>query len=576
MKYINSSSQNKNSNSINEKNLIKNHFSLSENKNIDYNTNLRNSKAYTPQKIIKQLQREELDLKRNLSKLVQKEKNIKEKSYFYLNQEENSANINPEQNKEIFKLKQISENKEIYTSQLNDIKFRINLLHEKYIKESGVYNSNCKEKMENFFQNQLNIKHSNKINSRLKELQIQSQMLISKIKDNAQKELKEKEELIKQQEKLEIENNKNYLEKIRKEEKDNIKKRKNNSMEEIKRMKECINKKLVKVKKNHISQKIKETMTTENTNRKNLVKSSETTNDAKLNKNYQIFKLKKNLALDKKPKILKKSWSERGLLLPQYKSEFSVLFRKEEKDRNNERKKRMERKTEMKIKQIKYSKKYEDHMSSKTNQHNSFNKNINNNYINVNGKFNYMNNYCNLIRSKIPTNRIIELQNPLKLKKNHIDLTKRQNSMNVKKLDGPNLKLPNLILNNVSKNKEKIYPKLSKNNNLYNYKSKEIQNIIEKNGIDNATLNIINSKLEKLNQKKEQKDLVLKYQGGFASNPDLGQEVSDILIDSIEAKMNIIEGIQNMKNDKNSVDKRADIKENEEENEDVENLENKE
>ena len=576
MKYINSSSKTKNSNSINKKNLIKNHFSLSENKNMDYNTNIKNSKAQTPQKILKQLQREELELKRNLSKLVQKEKNLKEKSYFDLNQQENSTNINPEQNKEIFELKQISEKKEIYTSQLNDIKFRINLLHEKYIKENGVYNSNCKEKMENFFQNQLNIKQSNKINSRLKELQIQSQILISKIKNNAEKELKEKEELIKQQEKLEIENNKNYLEKIRKEEKENIKKRKNNSMEEIKRMKECLNKKIIKVKKNHISQKIKETMTTENTNRKNVVKSSETFNDDKLNKNYQVFKLKKNLDFDKKSKILKKSWSERGLLLPQYKSEFSDLFRKEEKERNNERKKSIERKTEMKIKQIKYSKKYEDNMSSKNNQHNSFNKNINYNYNNVNGKFKYMNNYCNLLRSKLPTNRIIELKNPLKLKKNHIDLTKRQNSMNLKKLDNKKIKLPSLILNNVSKSKEKIAPKLSKNNNLYNYKSKEIQNIIEKNGIDNVTLNIINSKLEKLNQKKEQKDLVLKYQGGFASNPDLGQEVSNILIDSIEAKMNIIEGIQNMKNDKTSEDKKADIKENQEENEDVENLENKE
>ena len=103
---------------------------------------------------------------------------------------------------------------------------------------------------------------------------------------------------------------------------------------------------------------------------------------------------------------------------------------------------------------------------------------------------------------------------------------------------------------------------------MYKFKSKEIQNLIEKNGINNATINIINSKLENLNQKKEQKNLIFKYQGGFASNPDLGQEVSDILIDTIEAKMSLIEGLQNMKNN--------DIKENEEENKEIENEEKQE
>ena len=62
--------------------------------------------------------------------------------------------------------------------------------------------------------------------------------------------------------------------------------------------------------------------------------------------------------------------------------------------------------------------------------------------------------------------------------------------------------------------------------------------------------------------------MIFKYQGGFASNPDLGQEVSDILIDTIEAKMSLIEGLQNMKNN--------DIKENEEENKEIENEEKQE
>jgi len=139
------------------------------------------------------LKKAELELKRNISKLVQKEKNIKEKSYMDLNRNENSRNINPALNKEIFELKQISENKEIYSSQLNDIKFRINSLREKYNNKNGINNNNYKENLDNYIQSQLNIKNNNKINLRLKELQIQSQRLISNIKKNAEKKLKQKE-----------------------------------------------------------------------------------------------------------------------------------------------------------------------------------------------------------------------------------------------------------------------------------------------------------------------------------------------------------------------------------------------
>ena len=95
-----------------QSNLIKKQFSFNENKNNNYNNNQKKSKAQTPQKIIDKLKKAELELKRNISKLVQKEKNIKEKSYMDLNRNENSRNINPALNKEIFELKQISENKE--------------------------------------------------------------------------------------------------------------------------------------------------------------------------------------------------------------------------------------------------------------------------------------------------------------------------------------------------------------------------------------------------------------------------------------------------------------------------------
>ena len=576
---MNNSSTNKNSN-LNNHNLIKNQFNFNKNQSKNYNTHTRNTKAHTPQKILEQLHKTEFELARNLSKLIKKEKIIKEKSYMDLINNENYKDANYLRNKELLELNKISENKKIYSSQLNEIKLRINSLQDKYNKEKGISNNNYKERLDNYIQSQFNIKNNSKINSRLKILQRQNEILLSNMNTDAEKKIKEKEDLINQQEQIEIENNKNLLEKIRKEEKEEIMKRKNNNDEEIKKVKEYINNKpekkeyLYQKNNEEYNQKMKKIYISENTKRKNLMKSMETSDNNEFIKNYQILKVKKNLELKNKIKMLKKSWSERELLLPKYKSELSILLNEEEKNKKNEKQMDKERKNMMKIKQIKFSNKYEDNLSTINKKYNSFNKSSKNKNRKINIKFNYMNNYCDLIRNKPIIKSSIDInKNSIKLKPNNLDLTKNQNIINITKINKQNVKLPNLISNKDQKNKRIVYPILSKNNNIYKFKNKEIKNIIEKNGINNATLNVINSKLENLNQKKEQKELLLKYQGGIASNPDLDKEISDILIDTIESKMNLIEGMNNLEKNKNKNLIENDIIENEEEEEIEENQE---
>ena len=73
----------------------------------------------------------------------------------------------------------------------------------------------------------------------------------------------------------------------------------------------------------------------------------------------------------------------------------------------------------------------------------------------------------------------------------------------------------------------------------------------------------MNSKLENLKEKKEQKETLLKYQGGDAFNPDLGEEVCDIIIDSVNAKISLMDEIKKIaKNNLN--DKGTEIDEYEE------------
>lgn len=188
---MNNSTTNKNSN-LNNQNLIKNQFNFNKNQSKNYNTHTRNTKAHTPQKILEQLHKTEFELARNLSKLIKKEKIIKEKSYMDLINNENYKDANYIRNKELLELNKISENKKIYSSQLNEIKLRINSLQDKYNKEKGISNNNYKERLDNYIQSQFNIKNNSKINSRLKFLQRQNEILLSNMNTDAEKKNKRK------------------------------------------------------------------------------------------------------------------------------------------------------------------------------------------------------------------------------------------------------------------------------------------------------------------------------------------------------------------------------------------------
>ena len=71
----------------------------------------------------------------------------------------------------------------------------------------------------------------------------------------------------------------------------------------------------------------------------------------------------------------------------------------------------------------------------------------------------------------------------------------------------------------------------------------EIKKLIKDNGINDKMLKVAKSKLESLEEKKNQKNLLLKYSGGVASKPELGEEVCDLMIDSIQAKLSLIKEI---------------------------------
>ena len=69
-------------------------------------------------------------------------------------------------------------------------------------------------------------------------------------------------------------------------------------------------------------------------------------------------------------------------------------------------------------------------------------------------------------------------------------------------------------------------------------KWEKVMNNKEVNLLEN--INNVQSKVDSLEQQAEEKEKLLKLKGGIENNPELGKQVSSLLIDSIEAKLNMI------------------------------------
>ena len=75
--------------------------------------------------------------------------------------------------------------------------------------------------------------------------------------------------------------------------------------------------------------------------------------------------------------------------------------------------------------------------------------------------------------------------------------------------------------------------------NLENKKSRnEKKDKKEDNIID--TLSMVKAQTENIDNKVQQKKQILKLNGGYLNNPQLGDEVGDLLIESIQTKLNIM------------------------------------
>ena len=572
----------------------------------------------TPIKKINVLKKAESQILKELSKLNSNEKLLKSSSY--LNQYNNNPDNLPTDQKIIEeKIKSIEKSKNMYMMKLEELKNQINKLKYNEEKELGLLDNSKKSKLNKFIEDCKNKEKANLIEQKIKKLQEESKKLQKLMEKDLENKIRKKNKEINNKEKEEEEKRKKFLKKIKDKEKENIEKRKKKNTEELLKIKAYIRKKpdeiyyLYKKQSDNYLKEENNLIKLENIKRKKIMKHIDLKEFDEMKKNYEKIKLKKMEETNEKIKNIKETWAQRYKLIPLYVNPLSKIVSEEENKMKQEEQNKIEKRK--KLKEIK-----EQYKPPKPQK-----KIIEKIAENENGIGNGNGGEKKIFRKKpnlIKSNSYSDMLRQNMLEKYRILQNKKEKMKQAELLpdedyylDDP--ELSKKILENIKKcekyNKnDKINQSFekNKNNDNKNKKKKEpfdylkerrkinelnrekkrnageltnmgsagtndIKKIIkENNGLNDNALKLAKCKLESLEEKKRQKDLLLKCTGGVGNKPELGEEVGDLMIDSIQAKLSLIkeldksldDSIKEEKKDENKINNdRYSIQENTEE-----------
>ena len=531
-------------------------------------------KVYDPttNKTINNLRKNESQIIRELSRLNYNEKLLKSDSY--LNQFNNNPNNLPNDQKIIDeKIRLIERSKTNYMMKLEELKNRINILQYKQKKELGIIDNNKKTKLNKFMEDFHNKENTHLIEKKIKKLQEESEKMRLLMKKDLEEKKKKKDDEINNREKKEEEKRNDLLKKIRDEEREFVIKRKKKNTEELLKFKEFIKKKpiienyLYQKQKSDYDDKENNLVKLENIKRKAVMKHIDLKEFDEMRKNFEQIKSKKTKESNEKMKVIKESWSQRYKLIPLYVNPLSKIVSDEENKMKQEEQNKILRRKKLKKLQEKYNvpKPLKIIKEKIMENENKIIKRSKPNLIKSNS-------YSDILRQKM-IEKYKALQNKEKNKKENDELLDDEDYF----LDEQ--ELSQKIINN-KKNNDKKYNKTNKSfdkdknkndkkkpedylkerrkiNELNREKKRnageltyldysgtnDIKKLIKDNGINENMLKVAKCKLESLEEKKRQKNLLLKCSGGVANKPELGEEVCDLMIDTIQAKLSLIKEI---------------------------------
>ena len=492
-----------------------------------------------------------------------------------MNNVNNIHDLNKEKKKIEDKIKALEKEKSLFIEKLEEIKNRRNSMNYQQEKELGIIEKNKKLKLKKFIDD-LNNKEKNEIiEEKIKKIQEDSKKLQLKMKSDLEEVINKKNFKMDQLEKEKEDKIKKYLNDMKEEEKKYIKTRNQKAKEQLLKLKELQlenNKQQKNKKVMHLYKEIEDNflkneedkVKIENKSRKEKMKHIDLNEFNELAKNFDEMKSKQLYESKLKIKKQREIWSQRYKLIPEYVNPLNKVI---EEEKNIMKKKEQEKILEMqKLKDLQKQYKVPKPLiiaKEKTidivDQRKQKSKKIlikSSSYSDVIRqkmmvKFNTTKNKkekgeeadTNINKAK----DIINFKLPLiclkeKYRKVNKSFEKDKNNNQNHELSTDYLNQRRLI-NEKNRERKRNLGELS---NLDYSKTNDIRKLIKENGLDENMLKMAKSKLEILDEKKKQKALLLKLNGGIANKPDLGEEICDLMIDSIQARLSIIQEIENL------------------------------
>ena len=476
-------------------------------------------------KKLKLLKQNEDQIKKSINKL--------ENSKKILEDEINLNNNIVDNNIKKYKLKEIEEKKDELNLRLYDLNLQIE-------KITDLTKPSKKELMDNFYNNFEKDKEIYK--EKAKRFYKDSIESYNKLKEDKKITFEKREKMLIEKEKENLEKKEKLFAEKNEKERENILKRKKEIDEKLEKTKQYINEKNHKTEKDYLYYINKEKFENEelrllefsNLNKKQVITLEELEEFNLKHKNQR--KIIEEEEKEKK-KYLRNMWSDRNQLLNSYVTNTSLILKKMEKEEKENEMEKLEKKKELEKIKINYS-----------------NSNIPKPKVNT-----------NLKKSREKRKDKIDKQSVLKTEDNNkkrLQLYYYEPKINNNKSE---YNLNNNILNNdfsnllISKNKKLqpirlLHPKpekpinyleefqKKKNSSSQTYKNKIIiddndNNIFQKiKSVQEQSDNIDN----KVRLKKEE----MKIKGGYIKNIKIGDEIGNMIIQSIKSKMNVIEKLQ--------------------------------
>ena len=546
---------------VNRKFIKKKSNSIGSNSNIVDKKNLYEKSNL---KKLKELKLEGEKIKLNLNKIIENEKLIRDES---LNKvyslKQSKSNLSLDKVLKIEKLKTLNNQKEKLQKQLSDIEFKINEIMDSKINNELSRKNKLKTFLSNFERDkEIAETRAKKYFQKFKEVNKRMEKDLKHLTEKVKKEMEEKE---KEDEKKKLD----LLQEFKKKEKAIEQKRYNEYIKKallfknyiLEKPKLKLNDYLYNKKLEKFSQERDNALRLENTKRKELMKSISKEEFKSFALNYDLKKKKLMNNKEEKKIKLTEEWKQRKNLLPTYVCSFSEAAKAETKNKEDEEILKTEKILELINKKKKYCKNIKEEKQP------SINKKLQQKRLDEinrlkNPKEYYIKNPLSPKKSK-SKKIILEKRDPEKPSKFRWKLKLELDPLaHLNNSDTSNdilIKRPKRIIMSTSFEKKNNPPppkkidylkqikndqKSKSNKNIFltpRNSAKKWEKIINKFEGNFATnVNNIRKKVDTIDREAIKKEKILKLEGGIGKNPELGQEVSNLLIDSIEAKLSIL------------------------------------